>query len=132
MPGVGEGGPLRHLPQHQADGGHLQGELRRLRLPLTLQQGGAGEHSAQRITGSFIMSRLLMICPTPIMKKTISTVDMENSTVRSMEKIVMPMKSKRLISLPLLERYQPVQITSVELQSSMIGKSSTTLYPLKT
>ena len=62
------------------------------------------------------------------MKKTISTVDMENSTVRSMEKIVMPMKSKRLISLPLLERYQPVQITSVELQSSMIGLSSTTLY----
>ena len=55
------------------------------------------------------------------MKKTISTVDMENSTVRSMEKIVMPMKSKRLISLPLLERYQPVKITSVELQSSMIG-----------
>ena len=51
VPGVGEGGPLRHLPQHQADGGHLQGELRRLRLPLTLQQGGAGEHSAQRITG---------------------------------------------------------------------------------
>ena len=56
MPGVGEGGPLRHLPQHQADGAHLQGELRRLRLPLTLQQGGAGEHSAQRMTGSFIMS----------------------------------------------------------------------------
>ena len=94
VPGVGEGGPLRHLPQHQADGGHLQGELRRLRLPLTLQQGGAGEHSAQRITGSFIMSRLLTICPTLIMKKTISTVDMENCTVRSMEKIVMPMKMK--------------------------------------
>ena len=31
------------------------------------------------------------------MKKTISTVDMENSTVRSMEKIVMPMKMIMMI-----------------------------------
>ena len=50
--------------------------------PFSREEQVSSEHSAQRITGSFIMSRLLMICPTPIMKKTISTVDMENSTVR--------------------------------------------------
>ena len=50
--------------------------------PFSREEQVSSEHSAQRITGSFIMSRLLTICPTPIMKKTILTVDMENSTVR--------------------------------------------------
>ena len=73
------------------------------------------------------MSRLLTICPIPTIKKTILTVDMGNCTVRSMEKIVMPMKMKEIMTYMIFKKgkrvflLQRVEITSVELQSSMIG-----------